>query len=60
MIYDYTDDGEIPDFDTFTNELIEEVLCSAFFQVKTKKVGHKINLLKIIPVHHNFQRNLLI
>ena len=43
MIYDYEDDSEIPDMDTFTNELIEEVLCSAFFQVKTKKVGHKIN-----------------
>ena len=41
MIYDYTVDGEIPDLDTFNNELIEEVLCSAFFQVKTKKVGHK-------------------
>ena len=44
MIYDYDDDAEIPPLATFVEELTVEVLCSAFFQMKT---GKKFNMLKI-------------
>ena len=44
MVFDYEDEGEIPSLPQFTGNLIEEVLCSAFFQFKTET---KINMLKI-------------
>ena len=37
MVYDYDDLSEIPSLNQFTDELIEEILCSAFFQFKTEK-----------------------
>lgn len=44
MVFDYEDEGIIPDLNEFTDELIEEVLCSAFFQHKSEK---KFNMLKL-------------
>lgn len=37
MVYDYQSESEIPDLAKFTDELIEEVLVSAFFQHKSEK-----------------------
>jgi hypothetical protein len=37
MVYDYQSESEIPDLAKFTDELIEEVLVSAFFQQKSEK-----------------------
>ena len=34
MEYDYEDESEIPDFQTFKNRLIEDLFKSAFFQHK--------------------------
>ena len=44
MKFDYDDASDIPDLSVFTDELIEEVLCSALFQHKSEK---KFNLLKL-------------
>ena len=44
MVYNYEDHSEIPDLDTFTDELIEDILCSAFFQHKSDK---KYDMLKL-------------
>ena len=37
MVYNYEDESEISDLSQFTDELIEEVLCSALFQHKSEK-----------------------
>ena len=42
MVYDYDDNSDIPDLDRFTEELIEELLCSALFQHKSEKGLSKI------------------
>ena len=36
MEYDYEDESEIPDFQTFKNRLIEDLFKSAFFQQKKR------------------------
>ena len=47
MVYDYEDDSEIPDLSEFTEDLIEDVLCSALFQAKSEK---SYNMLKLPPI----------
>ena len=37
MVYDYEEMSEIPDMAKFTDDLVEEVLISAFFQHKSEK-----------------------
>jgi hypothetical protein len=44
MEYNYEDTSEVPDVQQFKEELIEELLKSAFFQHKSEK---KYNMLKL-------------
>jgi hypothetical protein len=44
MEYNYEDKSKVPDLQVFKEELIEDVLKSAFFQEKSKK---KYNMLKL-------------
>ena len=49
MVYDYEEMSEIPDLAKFTDDLVEEVLVSAFFQQKSDKE----NLPKLKLVYSN-------
>ena len=49
MVFDYDDDeSEIPDLPQFTDDLIEEVLCSALFQHKSEKGSIQNQSLKAL------------
>ena len=49
MVYDYDDTSDIPELLKFTDELIEEVLCSALFQYKSEKTYNMLKLPLLMP-----------
>ena len=49
MQYDYSDDSEIPDFSDFKDGLIEELLCTALFQQKSKRVFNMLKIPVLMP-----------
>ena len=49
MSYDYDDESEVPDLMTFKEELIEEIMMSAFFQYKSGKTWNMLKIPTISP-----------
>ena len=49
MQYDYSDNSEIPDFCDFKDGLIEELLCTALFQQKSKTVFNMLKIPVLMP-----------